>query len=135
RVVEAAQDPPALFRPENVQAADRTLGCRDRSMQETDEPRRQCFDSRAVEQVGGVFDNAHDPGRRAVRSALLAHAHGAVEPRARPDAPAPSRDVSPGRWRSTGPAFCNTSITWNSGCRASDRAGLTTSTSRSNGTS
>ena len=31
--------------------------------------------------------------------------------------------------------FCNTSITWNSGCRASERAGLMTSTSRSNGSS
>ena len=35
----------------------------------------------------------------------------------------------------TGALFWNASITWNSGCRASDRAGLSTSTSRSNGTS
>ena len=34
-----------------------------------------------------------------------------------------------------GALFWNASITWNSGCRASERAGLSTSTSRSNGTS
>ena len=35
----------------------------------------------------------------------------------------------------TVPMFCKVSITWNSGWRASDRSGATTSTSRSNGTS
>ena len=44
--------------------------------------------------------------------------------RARPAAPA-----------SPGSLFCTVSITWNSGCRASDRAGASSSTSRSNGTS
>src|SRR5262249_5721737 len=35
----------------------------------------------------------------------------------------------------TGPAFCSTSITWNNGWRDNDRAGLSSSTRRSNGTS
>ena len=43
--------------------------------------------------------------------------------------------VSPASSRLTAALFCNVSITWNSGCRASERAGLITSTSRSNGMS
>ena len=43
--------------------------------------------------------------------------------------------LSPGSSRLTSALFCSTSITWNSGWRASERAGLITSTSRSNGSS
>ena len=42
---------------------------------------------------------------------------------------------SPGNSSRTAALFCNASITWNSGCRDSERAGLSTSTSRSNGRS
>ena len=41
----------------------------------------------------------------------------------------------PSRSRAAGVAFCTVSMTWNSGWRASDRSGASTSTSRSNGTS
>src|SRR5713101_4832891 len=43
--------------------------------------------------------------------------------------------LSPESSNCTGALFCNASITWNSGWCDSDRAGLSTSTSRSNGTS
>ena len=43
--------------------------------------------------------------------------------------------LSPASSRLTSALFCSTSITWNSGCRDSERAGLSTSTSRSNGSS
>ena len=43
--------------------------------------------------------------------------------------------ATPSSSNSTAALFWNASITWNSGCRDSDRAGLTTSTNRSNGTS
>ena len=45
--------------------------------------------------------------------------------------------ASPGSSSVAAPASpaSNASITWNSGCRDSDRAGLSTSTSRSNGSS
>ncbi|SLG99850.1 Uncharacterised protein [Mycobacteroides abscessus subsp. abscessus] len=46
-----------------------------------------------------------------------------------------SSTVRPGSSSEVRPRFWNDSITWNSGCRAWDRAGLSTSTSRSNGTS
>ena len=89
-----------------------------------------------VEQVAGVFQHALDAGRRAVGAAPLDQPERQVElgaggrdrlqaaPRARAaPAPPPAAPVS------------NASITWNSGCRDSDRAGLSTSTSRSNGSS
>src|SRR5215210_3873375 len=46
-----------------------------------------------------------------------------------------SAAVKPGRSRLTSALFWNANITWNSGWRDSERAGLTTSTSRSNGSS
>ncbi len=45
------------------------------------------------------------------------------------------RQLSPSSSSFTSAVFCSASITWNSGCRDSDRAGLMTSTSRSNGRS
>ncbi|GLY85081.1 hypothetical protein Airi02_030100 [Actinoallomurus iriomotensis] len=51
----------------------------------------------------------------------------------RSDTPADAR--TPGRSSSAGVLFCSVTITWNSGCRASDRTGANSSTRRSNGTS
>ncbi|WP_259370697.1 hypothetical protein [Streptomyces sp. SCUT-3] len=44
-------------------------------------------------------------------------------------------DVQAGQDRSASVLFCSTSMTWNSGLRDIERAGLRISTSRSNGVS
>src|ERR1700737_4843887 len=49
--------------------------------------------------------------------------------------PASNDASTPLTSNTAGAVFCSTSITWNSGWRESDRAGLSSSTSRSNGTS
>src|SRR5215468_3631414 len=46
-----------------------------------------------------------------------------------------TRALSPASSSSTGALFCNANITWNSGWCANERAGLSASTSRSNGSS
>ena len=87
-----------------------------------------------IEQVAGVFQHADEPRRTASAAAPLRHAHRQVELRARARhrlRPA----LSPASSAPHAALLCNASITWNSGCRDSERAGLSTSTSRSNGTS
>ncbi len=92
---------------------------------------------RGIEQVACVIPARLRcrPGRRRLRAARSARATGRTW----------RRRLSPARARlqtgqlqaggaPTAPAS-NASITWNSGCRDSDRAGLSTSTSRSNGRS
>ena len=92
-------------------------------------PRRSPRSNRSV----AYSSTPVDPGRRAVRrrAARQGSATGRTwRSRSRP-ARTPPR--SPGSSRPTGALFCNASITWNSGWRDSERAGLSTSTSRSNG--
>ena len=93
------------------------------------------LDGAAVEQVGGVFELAMDPSRRAVRAALLGQRQRQVELRAVGRHRLEARRQPGSSAKLTGALFWNASITWNSGCRDSDRAGLSTSTSRSNGRS
>ena len=88
----------------------------------------------ALEQVGAVFQHPVDPRRRAVRprAARVGSATGRTWRCA--VATGSSARLQPRQARGcTGALFCNASITWNSGWRASDRAGLRTSTRRSNG--
>ena len=114
--------------------ADRTLGIGNRCLQQANEPAHERLDAGAVEQVGGIFHHPADPRRRpsAPRSSprLTDRSNFALEvaTRSKPQ-------LSPSSSSFTSAVFCSTSITWNSGCRDSDRAGLSTSTSRSNGTS
>ena len=63
-VVPLPQDGVALRRRENVEAADRAIGLRNRRLQQADQPGRQRLDARALEQVGGIFEHAVDPRRR-----------------------------------------------------------------------
>ena len=67
----------------DVQAADRPLGRRNRRLQQPDQTIRQRLDARPIEQVGRILHHPVEPGRRAVRPALLAQAHRQVELRAR----------------------------------------------------
>ena len=69
----------ALRRGQNVQAPDRPVGCRKRRLEQTHQPRRHRLDAGAIEQVGGVLQNARYPGRRSVGRALLAKTDGEVE--------------------------------------------------------
>ena len=120
---------------QNVQAADRQLGRRNRRLQQTDQPLPKRLDAGAIEQVGGVFHHPRDPGRRAVRGALLAQIEREVE-LGGGGLHRLNRGGEPRQLESWPAAlFWNASITWNSGCRANERAGLSTSTSRSNGRS
>ncbi len=111
-------------------------GVRNRGLQQPDQPAAQRFHRRFVEQVAGVFQHAVDPARRAVGEPPLDEPDRQVELRAR------GRDRlwrhrKPRQLQVVAPASpaSNASITWNSGCRDSDRAGFSTSTSRSNGSS
>ena len=78
-IVPIVQDGAPLVGAENVEAADRLLRVRDRSRQQPDETRRQRLHRGAIEQVGGVFEIARYPRRRAVGAALLGKADGQVE--------------------------------------------------------
>ena len=78
-VVPLAQDGVALRRGQNVQAPDRPVGCRKRRLEKTHQPPRHRLDAGAIEQVGGVLQNARYPGRRSVGRALLAKADREVE--------------------------------------------------------
>ena len=131
----SAQDGVALLGRENVEAADRPLRLRHRRLQQPNQPTRQRRNARPVEQVGGVFEHPVDPRRLAVRAALLCEAERQVELGAGSVDRFEATAVSPGSSRLAGALFCSASITWNSGCRDSERAGLSTSTSRSNGKS
>ena len=82
-VVPRVQDGDALLGGEDVETSDRTLGSRNRSLQQADESFCQRLDAGAIEQVGGVFHHPADPRRGAVRGAFFAHAHRQVELRAR----------------------------------------------------
>ena len=76
-----------------------------------------------------------DAVRRRRRRLRLREAEGQVElggVGARSDSARPSGPAGRSRWSAV---FWKASITWNSGWRASDRTGLSASTSRSNGTS
>ena len=77
------QDAIPLVGRQDVQIADRPFGLGDDRFQEPDEALHQCLDARPIEQVGRILDHARDPGRSAVRPALLAQAHRQVELRAR----------------------------------------------------
>ena len=137
-VVPDPQDGVALGRVQDRQAASARRRIGHRALQQPDQPLPQRRDAGLVEQVAGVFQHALDAGRRAVgrRAARLS-------PTDRSNF-ALAVAIGCGRHREPGsssagacPAVSvsNASITWNSGCRDSDRAGLSTSTSRSNGSS
>ena len=133
-VVPLPQNGVALLGRENVEAADRPLRLRNRRLQQANQPIRQRRNARAVEQVGGVFQCPVDPRRLAVRAALLARLRNKSN-LALAVSTGSTTATSPGRSRLAGALFCSASITWNSGWRDSERAGLMTSTSRSNGKS
>ena len=78
-VVPPLEDRLPLPGRQNVQAPERTLRLRNRRRQKTKEPAPQRLNARPIKQVGRVFDHPGDPGRRAVRPALLAQAHRQVE--------------------------------------------------------
>ena len=113
--------------------ADRLIGCRKRRLEKTHQSSRHRLGAGAIEQVGGVLEHAVDSHRGAIAAALLAKTDGEVELVVA--ATGSNAVVSPGRSKPAGALFWNASITWNSGWRASERAGLTTSTRRSNGSS
>ena len=83
--------------------------------------------SLAYSSTPSIPDGAHRP-------APLAQPNRQIELGA-PRAIGCGRISSPAKSRSEATSASNASITWNSGCRDSDRAGLSTSTSRSNGRS
>ena len=85
----------------------------------------QRLDRRLVEQVGGVFQHAVDARPACRRRAALDQPDRQVELRARGRDRLAASPSSPGSSSARLPApASNASITWNSGCRDSDRAGL-----------
>ena len=60
-VVPPSQDRVALVRAENVQAADRQVGRRNRRRQQTNKPLRQRFDTVALEQVAPIVEPQPQP--------------------------------------------------------------------------
>ena len=124
--------------------------------------RRECRCGRPAGRVGGAASSSRT-SRAAIGSAVAwSNRSVAYSMRRRctpagvPAVPLSARSASGRTWRSPRPTgstrhrqpgqvqrhlaggravFCSTSITWNSGWRACERAGLSTSTSRSNGTS
>src|SRR5262249_54881075 len=143
RVVPIPQDDLAFFRRQDLNAADRTLRIGNRTLQQPNEPLPEPLNAAPLKQVARVFQNPMDPRRRAIFPALFRKAQRQVKLRARPRYLLHTR-AQPGQLNdrlspassSTGSGwFCSTSITWNSGCRDSERAGLSTSTKRSNGKS
>ena len=138
RVVPLAQDGVALRRRSRMsRLADRLLGIRNRGLKQPHEPLRQRLDGCPIEQVGGVFDARHrcpagapSAARCSPRPSERSNLAVAVVDRLRGDASDPAAQAI-----SAGALFCSASMTWNSGWRASERAGLSTSTSRSNGRS
>ena len=133
---QLAQDGVALGGLQDRQAAERPRGVRHRGLQQPDETPADDLDRRFVEQVAGVFQHAVDAARRAVGEPTLDEPDRQIELRAR-GRDRLRRDGKPRQLSVEAPASpaSNASITWNSGCRDSDRAGLSTSTSRSNGSS
>ena len=118
--------------------AGRARGCgvRHRGLQQPHQPLAKPPHRRSVEQVAGVFQHAVDAGRRRrrPRAARPARPTGRTSrSRSPPAAAAPQAPAAPAPPPPR--SASNASITWNSGCRDSDRAGLSTSTSRSNGRS
>ena len=105
-------------------------------LQQPDQALGQRLDARRVEQVAGIFQHAVDAGRRAVRGAPLGERRPTGRTwRSRPRPAAGARAAPAARAPPPARRSANASITWNSGCRDSERAGLSTSTSRSNGRS
>ena len=76
-----------------------------------------------VEQVGRVGQRTVDPGRLAVGAVALGDDQVQVELR-HPGSKSSAATVSPGSSRRGRRRFWNESTTWNSGCRAVDRAGF-----------
>src|SRR6202021_629682 len=56
-VVPSPQDARTFLPAQNVQAADRTIGMRNRRLQQANEPPRNRLHGVPLEQVGGVFDH------------------------------------------------------------------------------
>ena len=134
-VVPEPQDGVALRRIEDRKAAQRAIRIGNRGRQQPNQALAQRHHRGFIEQVACVFQHAFDAGRLTVGGALLDQPDRQVElgagggDRLRPDR-------EPGQLKAAAAApASNASITWNSGCRDSDRAGLSTSTSRSNGSS
>jgi hypothetical protein len=121
-------------RAQNVQAADRQVGRLNRRRQQTDKPCRNRLDRGAIEQVGGVFTTPAIPAgvpsaaRRSPRLRERSNLVAAVSTGS-------NVALSPGSSRLLAASFWNASMTWNRGCRANERVGLSASTSRSNGRS
>ena len=135
--LQPSQDGAALCLVQDRQAAERARRVGDRGRQQPDQALPERLDGAAIEQVAGVFQHAVEPGRLARRRALLVERDRQVELRGRRrNRLRLHREPRQARARPPPPsAASNASITWNSGCRDSDRAGLSTSTSRSNGSS
>src|SRR6266478_1638270 len=110
-----------LRRRQYLQPPDRNLGRRYRSLQHTNQPPRQRLNARTIEQVAGVFHHPAEPTDKS--NFALAPTTGST------------RALSPASSSSAAALFCNANITWNSGWCANERAGLSASTSRSNGSS
>ena len=103
-------------------------------LQHPHQPRPRSLRPPGVEQVRRAVHRTAQPGRATARAEHLASRHVQVEPGH------PRARGHPLRAPRAGPApaaalFWTVSTTWNRGWRASDRAGASSSTSRSNGTS
>src|SRR5262249_6088838 len=127
RRVPILQDRAPLRRRQYLQPTNRDLGRRNRCLQQTNKPPRQNLNACPLEQVAGIFHHPADPTRPAIRTDTSTF----------PPAPATAstRALSPSSSSCAGALFCNANITWNSGWCANERAGLSASTSRSNGSS
>src|SRR6202021_2251429 len=77
--VPPRQDALALLSPEQLQPHDRTIRMRNRTRQQPHQPPRQPLHRPALKQVRRVFDLPHNPTRRPILAAPLAHAHGEVK--------------------------------------------------------
>ena len=134
-VVPAPQQRLALAGRQNVERPDRTPRLRNRRLQQPDEPRRQRLHARPDRTGRWRIRSPRNPGGRAVEPRALRPGSPTSRTWRSPSPPAQSSPSVPKAPAAAAALFCNASITWNSGWRASERAGLSTSTSRSNGSS
>ena len=127
----------ARRRPGSASCPSGCDGVGNRRRQQPDQPLADGLDGAASNRSAAYSSTPSMPPRRAVRQRAARRAPPTGRTWRSRSRAAAAVTASPGSSRAE-PALrplSNASITWNSGCRDSDRAGFSTSTSRSNGSS
>src|SRR6059036_2963371 len=130
RRIPILQDRAPLLPREKLKPPNRNLRRRNRSLQKANIAASKRLNARMIKNVAGVFNHPGEPSALRCSPRLTDKSNFALALET-----GSMLALSPASSSCTGALFCNTSITWNSGWCDSDRAGLSTSTSRSNGSS